>query len=157
MKEKKSKDPFCDPKSMASESYYETKYTYVVYNLYPVVKGHTLIVPKRHVENINELTDAEAVDLIKTIRYVIPKLLKTYKVYDSYNLIAQIGDSSGRTIKHLHIHIIPRKGSDVYINNDDKLYKDLRKFELENIASHVIQPEIEKLRRVFKYTPKTPK
>jgi len=157
MKERKSKDPFCDPKNIALQIYYETKYTYILYNLYPVVKGHTLIVPKRHVENINELTDAEAVDLIKAMRYVIPKLLKIYKADDSYNIVAQIGKYSGRSIKHLHIHIIPRNRYDIYSDYNDKLYKDLRKFELKNIASHVIQPEVKKLRRIFKYTPKTPK
>jgi len=153
MREKKSKDPFCDPESIATQVYYETKYTYALYNLYPVIKGHTLIIPKRHVRSLNELTDAEAADLMKTIRYVAPKLLKAYNADDSYNLVAQIGQYSGRSIEHLHIHIIPRNKYDMYRDYNDRLYADLRKFELEKLAKHEIEPEVEKLRRIFKYKP----
>jgi diadenosine tetraphosphate (Ap4A) HIT family hydrolase len=154
MREKKSKDPFCDPESIATQVYYETKHTYALYNLYPVIKGHTLIIPKRHARNLNELTDEEAADLMKTIRYVVPKLLKAYNADDSYNLVAQIGQYSGRSIEHLHIHIIPRNKYDMYRDYNDRLYADLRKFELEKLAKHKIELEVDKLRKIFKYTPK---
>ena len=148
---KKRLDPFCDPKKIGEQAYYESKYTYAIYDLFPVVKGHTLIVPKRHVSGIAELTDAEAVDLIMTIKHVVPKLLKIYRADDSYNIVAQIGPYSGRTVNHMHIHIIPRNKYDMYSEYNDKLYKDLRKYELDGIAMHAIAPEIERLRKIFKY------
>ncbi|MFP3289415.1 MAG: DUF4931 domain-containing protein [Candidatus Micrarchaeota archaeon] len=149
----KKNDPFCDKKSIETQIYYETKYMNVLYNLYPVVRGHTLIVPKRHVKSLNELSEKEAVDLIKTIRYVTPKLLKVYNADSSYNLVAQVGPYSGRSIEHLHIHIIPRNKYDMYSDYTDRLYADLRKFELEKLAKHKVEPEVEKLRKVFNYKP----
>ncbi|MGC8538799.1 MAG: HIT domain-containing protein [Candidatus Micrarchaeia archaeon] len=148
---KRGKDPFCDPDNIMKQAYYETKYTYVLYNLYPVIKGHTLIIPKRHVSDLESLTRPEAVDMIDTIRYVTPKLLKIYKADSSYNLVAQIGPYSGRSQEHLHIHIIPRNKYDMYRDYNDRLYEDLRKYELKRIAIHKIEPEVEKLRKVFKY------
>jgi len=149
----KKNDPFCNKKSIKAQIYYETKYMNVLYNLYPVVKGHTLIVPKRHVGDLNGLSEKEAVDLIKTIRYVTPKLLRAYNADRSYNLVAQVGPYSGRSIEHLHLHIIPRNKYDMYSDYNDRLYADLRKFELEKLAKHKIEPEVEKLRKIFKYKP----
>jgi len=144
-------DPFCNRESIWAVIYYETKYMNVLYNLYPVVKGHTLIVPKRHVKDLNELSEKEAVDLIKTIRYITPKLLRVYNADRSYNLVAQVGPYSGRSIEHLHIHIIPRNKYDMYRDYNDRLYADLRRFELEKLAKHKIEREVERLRRIFKY------
>jgi len=146
-------DPFCNRESIWAVIYYETKYMNVLYNLYPVVKGHTLIVPKRHVKDLNELSEKEAVDLIKTIRYITPKLLRVYNADRSYNLVAQVGPYSGRSIEHLHIHIIPRNKYDMYRDYNDRLYADLRRFELEKLAKHKIETEVERLRRIFKYKP----
>ncbi|MGC9204850.1 MAG: HIT domain-containing protein [Candidatus Micrarchaeia archaeon] len=152
-KEKNNIDIFCNKENLRKQVYYEAKYTYALYNLYPVVKGHTLFIPKRHVTSINELKLEEAVDMIKAIRYVVPKLLKFYHADDSYNLVAQVGPYSGRSQEHLHIHVVPRNKFDIYQDYNDKLYIDLRKFELNELAMHEISPEVEKLRKVFKYKP----
>jgi diadenosine tetraphosphate (Ap4A) HIT family hydrolase len=152
-KYKGKKDPFCDKENIMKQAYYETKHTYVLYDLYPVVKGHSLFIPKRHVTSINELKLEEAVDMIKAIRYVVPKLLKFYHADDSYNLVAQVGPYSGRSQEHLHIHVLPRNKFDIYQDYNDKLYIDLRKFELNKLAIHEISPEVEKLRKLFKYKP----
>jgi len=41
----------------------------------------------------------------------------------------------------------------MYSDYNDRLYADLRKFELEKLAKHKIEPEVEKLRKIFKYKP----
>jgi len=154
MTEEDERDPFCNKEQIIKQAYYESRHTYVLYNLYPVVKGHSLIVPKRHVTDLMQLTDKEAEDLLKTMRHVIPVLLKAYKCESSYNIVAQIGEYSGRSVEHLHIHIIPRNKFDVYQDYNDKLYADLRKYELRHLAMHEIRNEVAKLRKLFHYKPK---
>ncbi len=146
-----SKDPFCDANNILEQAYYKTKFTYALYNVYPVVRGHTLIIPRRHASDIVELTDDEANDMMSTIRRIVPTLLRVYRADSSYNIVSQIGPYSGRTVDHLHIHIIPRNKFDMYSDYNDRLYKDLRKYELKNIATHAIEPEVRRLRKIFDY------
>lgn len=79
-------------------------------NLYPFNIGHLMIFPKRHCTDISELTDEEGLDLHRmTVKSV--KILKKEFNPAGFNIGYNMGDGSGGSIKHLHLHIVPR-----YIN-----------------------------------------
>jgi diadenosine tetraphosphate (Ap4A) HIT family hydrolase len=86
--------------------------TYVRWDNYPAAKGHVEIVPKRHVESYFDLTKdeaAEAYDLIKRAQ----RMLDVKYHPAGYTIGVNEGRAAGRTIDHLHIHLIPRYEGDV--------------------------------------------
>ncbi|WP_324192740.1 HIT domain-containing protein [Nocardia transvalensis] len=82
------------------------------WNNYPASAGHLEIVPFRHVLSFFDLTDDEAHDL-----HHLARRMKTYLDHqlhpDGYTLGVNDGTAAGRSVPHLHIHIIPRWHGDV--------------------------------------------
>tara|TARA_Y100000588_G_C13533326_1_gene618783 strand:+ start:156 stop:545 length:390 start_codon:yes stop_codon:yes gene_type:complete len=102
------KSPFLERK----ERLFENKLGFVIFDKYPVSKGHCLVVPNRvysdYFESTNEEIEAFSQLLLKTKKYLDSK----YKPL-GYNIGINIGEDSGQTIWHVHIHIIPRYKGDV--------------------------------------------
>ena len=78
---------------------------------YPVSKGHTLIIPRRHVASFFETTDEERLAMLKLLDEVKAALDKELKP-DGYNIGINGGAAAGQTVMHLHIHLIPRYAGD---------------------------------------------
>jgi len=78
---------------------------------YPVSRGHTLIIPKRHVGSFFELETAEHDDILLMIQEAKKRLDADYSP-DGYNIGINDGPAAGQTVPHLHIHIIPRYEGD---------------------------------------------
>lgn len=79
---------------------------------FPVSDGHIEVVPKRHLESFFDLTPEELEqmhDLVKRTKKVIDAQYHP----DAYNIGINEGEAAGRTIHHLHIHLIPRYTGDV--------------------------------------------
>ena len=71
-----------------------------------------LIIPKKHAENLFELTQEELSVLFEIIKEAKEYLEKEYKP-DGFNIGVNQGEAGGQTIFHLHIHIIPRYKGDM--------------------------------------------
>ena len=76
-------------------------------NLYPYNPGHLLLFPRRHVEDVRELSAQEESRLCELQRYLLDLLDKEYAP-QGFNLGYNMGHSAGASIEHLHLHIIPR-------------------------------------------------
>ena len=83
-----------------------------VFDGYPVSKGHTLIIPKEHVESYFDLSDAKKESLHYAIEEVKNYLDAKYHP-QGYNIGINCGKAAGQTIPHCHIHVIPRYDGDV--------------------------------------------
>lgn len=79
---------------------------------FPVTEGHCLVIPKRHVSSIDDLTDRELKDLYVVIQQTKHMLCEVYQP-DGFNIGINEGEAAGQTVEHLHIHIIPRYEGDV--------------------------------------------
>ena len=90
----------------------ENEYWYAIYDKYPVSKGHTLLITKRHISSFFDLTPEEIKEIYNMIKYVKSKLNIEY-FPDGYNIGVNCGRAAGQTIPHCHIHIIPRYNDDV--------------------------------------------
>lgn len=101
---------FCD-KIKNKEYFYENEKVVAFYDNYPVNKGHTLIIPKRCIENYFETTKEEVVYFDKALKD-IKKILDEKYCPNGYNIGINNGIASGQTIMHLHIHLIPRYDGD---------------------------------------------
>lgn len=143
-------DPFCNAVDTGKTRFYSAKHFMVLYNIRPITAGHSLFVPVRHVERITELTDEEAKSLNRVMKEVIPVLIRFYGSEDnSYNLAVQSGPYSGRTIDHLHIHLIPRKPDDKYQKRGG-LKVDISE-SLEDLGPEHVRAEVARLRKHFGY------
>lgn len=79
---------------------------------FPLSKGHTLIIPKRHERDFFNLNNAEQQNIISLMNLAKENLIKEFKP-DGFNVGINIGDYAGQTIQHAHLHLIPRFKGDV--------------------------------------------
>ncbi|PAV65628.1 hypothetical protein WR25_12320 [Diploscapter pachys] len=103
--------------------FYESRHCFAFVNLKPVLPGHIVICPKRVAERLTDLSDEETADLFVVAKKVQKMLEKHYNVTSS-TLCVQDGADAGRTVEHVHVHILPRRPNDFGPNPDD-LYKKL--------------------------------
>ena len=78
---------------------------------YPVSKGHTLIIPRRHVASFFETTEEERRAMLKLLDEMKAMLDREHKP-DGYNIGINNGAAAGQTVMHLHLHLIPRYAGD---------------------------------------------
>jgi len=78
----------------------------------PQVEGHSLIIPKKHFENINFIPNELGSELLEFEKKVTDFLIKKNKFGTGFNLIANTGSVAGQVVMHAHIHIVPRKEGD---------------------------------------------
>jgi diadenosine tetraphosphate (Ap4A) HIT family hydrolase len=101
--EKERPCPFCnaEPKNVIAEN----KHAYLTYAIAPYHKDHLLVVPKRHIEHILDISDSEMED----IDHLQNKAWKAIQKigYTSVSYIVREGTKSGRSVTHIHYHIIP--------------------------------------------------
>lgn len=86
---------------------YEDDKIYAFLDIFPMSKGHTLVVPKHHSDHALHASnqDIEAsFDAIKKITSHYDKALNA----TGYNIVSNVHESSGQTVHHTHFHIIPR-------------------------------------------------
>ena len=83
----------------------------VFQDYYPVTPGHVLVVPKRHITELAQLTTEEKLRFFEIVEETI-KILKEVLQPDGFNIGLNIGKVAGQTIEHIHFHIIPRYKGD---------------------------------------------
>lgn len=96
----------------------ESEKAFVIYNIKPVLPGHSLVIPKRHVETWEELTTREITE-IGLLSQALYRVLREAFGSEGYNLVVQDGEGTGQTVDHVHMHVIPRKNRDM---SNFKLY-----------------------------------
>lgn len=84
----------------------------VAMNLYPFNSGHLMIFPTRHLLEPAELSDDEALRL-HHLSILSIKILKEEFGPEGFNAGYNIGNGSGASIPHLHLHIVPRYNNEV--------------------------------------------
>jgi bis(5'-adenosyl)-triphosphatase len=124
--------PFCS--KTEKDFYLETQDMAAIYNVSPIVPGHSLVIPKRHVESIFELTERELVSLMTLGRAVAALLTEMFNT-DAFNMAIQEKEASGQSVPHLHMHVVPRTMGDLprpgdwYQALERTRYSDIDTFE----------------------------
>ena len=90
----------------------ETALSLAFLDSFPVSAGHALIVPRRHVISIWEMTSDEYTDAFHLVRTVESVLQAKFHPH-GFNVGVNCGESAGQSVWHAHIHVIPRYIGDV--------------------------------------------
>jgi ATP adenylyltransferase len=81
---------------------------YAVLNAFPYCSGHLMVVPNRHVGDLDELDEAELSELMHMVRDATTAVRKAYAC-DGVNLGMNLGRAAGAGVPgHLHMHVVPR-------------------------------------------------
>jgi len=102
-------------KSIPSNIVYEDELSLAFLDIFPVSKGHTIVIPKDHYQNIEDISDdilAHIMRIVKQLSILIRERLNV----EGYNILQNNFPAAGQVINHCHFHIIPR-------NIDDAKFK----------------------------------
>ncbi|MEA3363246.1 MAG: HIT family protein [Thermodesulfobacteriota bacterium] len=83
----------------------------VIADGFPVSRGHSLLIPRRHFPSLFEASEEERAALWKLLDQTRDYLMTQYRP-DGFNIGINDGISAGQTVMHLHIHLIPRYSGD---------------------------------------------
>ena len=94
-----------------SATVYEDSHFTVILDVNPATKGHCLIIPKEHFDNIYDL-DGETAGKLFALATCIARAMRDALKCDGLNLVQNNGEIAGQTVNHFHLHLIPRYEGD---------------------------------------------
>jgi len=97
--------------ALPSTKVYEDEDTLAFMDTGPVVRGHTLVIPKVHVDPITETPPAVLQKLIVVVQRIARAQVKGLGA-DGINVTQANGRPAGQVVPHIHFHVIPRFASD---------------------------------------------
>ncbi|KAJ7248260.1 diadenosine tetraphosphate asymmetrical hydrolase [Mycena haematopus] len=114
------------------QAFYRSSLSYAIVNLKPIVPGHVLVLPTRHVPRLADLSEPELASLMRAVQKVGSVIERVYGA-DALTVACQDGKAAGQSVPHVHFHLLPRKSSgDRFSGRDnDKVYPALEKAEAE--------------------------
>ena len=116
-------------KEIPSKIITETRNSIAFLDVFPLSRGHTLVIPKCHYEKVQDMTDMDSTDLFNTVHKVISKV---DKLTGATLLAIHNGKGSGQEIPHVHVHLIPRELSD-QAGSVHRMFEDTPKFSDEEL------------------------
>ena len=94
-------------KDIESKIVYEDESAVAFRDLSPQAPEHILIIPKKHIGGVNELTGGDAALMGHIMAEALPKLAKDLNIAESgYRVVINSGEDGQQTVKHLHVHLI---------------------------------------------------
>ncbi len=114
-REEPHRDPdciFCSEETR-SRAVAENETTFALEDRSPVTEGHVLVLPKRHVEDVFDMTEGEVRDAFELLLLLRARILERDSTVLGFNVGANSGRVAGQSVMHAHIHLIPRRKGDV--------------------------------------------
>lgn len=104
---------FCEPENTQEHKIIaENDKAFARWDNFPVTTGHLEVVPKRHVVSFFGIT-ADELHALHGLLNVAKDTVDDMYAPDAYNIGINDGVAAGRTVHHLHVHLIPRYEGDV--------------------------------------------
>ncbi len=88
-----------------SQCLYEDDKIYVFKDIDPQAPVHFLVIPKKHIDSLDTMTDEDA-ELIGYVFKKIRDLAKEQGLKDGYRVVNNIGEDGGQSVKHMHFHVL---------------------------------------------------
>ncbi len=111
---------------------YEDDDVLVFMDIGPIIKGHALVIPKKHYDPVTETPDDLLAKLHTTAKRIAATQMNALGA-DGVNILQNNGAASGQEVPHIHVHVIPRFNNDGHHWNwNPKKYDDFD--EMEKLA-----------------------
>lgn len=115
-----------------SKKVYEDKDVMAFLDINPANPGHTLVVPKKHAEDLTKSSDEDIAKVMHVARKITSHLKEKMSAI-GVNVIQSNGKAAGQIIAHTHFHVIPRYENDVVVISyqrvqlTDEQFEEIRK------------------------------
>ncbi len=76
-------------------------------DIYPIDKGHSLVMPRKHFERVTDMTPEKVGNLFSIIPKIARSVIKTTQA-DAFSMAQNNGRAAKQIVPHVHVHIIPR-------------------------------------------------
>ena len=111
---------------------YEDDEILAILDISQTTKGHTLVMPKKHYENFQEMPENEFGSLMEKVQAISKKLMRNLDA-KGCNVLINTNEVAGQSVMHAHVHIIPR-----YDGNDTiKVEFKENKFDLDEVLKQI--------------------
>lgn len=99
---------FCSIVGGKSRSFkvYEDEGQLAFLDIHPLVKGHTLVVPKRHFDTLLDMDEESIGKLFATVKLVARVVVQAMGA-QGFRIMQNNGESAAQVVKHVHVHILP--------------------------------------------------
>lgn len=97
--------------SVPSYTIAENRNVIAFLDAFPTTRGHTLVIPKMHVEHFDALDTDIAGEVMRMVQAIAPRIQRALQAA-AYNIIVNTGNAAGQVVPHVHIHVIPRYPDD---------------------------------------------
>lgn len=87
---------------------YEDEHVYAFLDITQVTKGHTLVVPKKHLKDLFDYDDKDASEVFSRLPKIAKALEKAFPEMEGLNMVNNNKEMAYQTVFHSHIHLIPR-------------------------------------------------
>lgn len=95
--------------TIPAKKLYETENSLAFLDAFPLVRGHTLVIPKNHYEKVQQMNEQDNKSLFEAVQVMTGKL---ESISSSVLIAIHNGKESGQEVPHVHVHLIPRSASD---------------------------------------------
>jgi histidine triad (HIT) family protein len=123
-------------KKVPSFKIMENDQAYAFLDIYPVSKGHTLVIPKEHSLNMLDTADEALCEINKMAKKICHLYREALKV-DDFLVKSHNGKLAGQEVDHFHIHIIPCYSADSKNNQRKKATDQELEALQKTITSHL--------------------
>ena len=99
---------FCNvlEKKIPATVVYEDEHTLAFRDIRPVAPTHVLIVPKKHIAAIHDLTEEDATTMGRVMIAARKVADELGLVEAGFRLVINDGDAAGQTVHHIHVHLL---------------------------------------------------
>lgn len=121
--------------NIPSAKIYEDDDVLAILDISQATKGHTLVMPKKHYENILQISEDDYIKVMSKVKKIAQVILKAFDA-KGLNILNNCNEVSGQTVMHFHVHIIPR------YNTDDiqiKFTDHSSQYNLEDIKNQILK------------------
>ena len=126
-----------------SKTLYEDGDFRVILDLGPATRGHALILPREHADNLYELPEDTAAKVFVLAKKMATKM--TEKLHcDGLNIVQNNGEAAGQTVRHFHMHLIPRyenDGQHILWNPGESTPEELEAINIMRKALNGLKPD----------------
>lgn len=123
---------FCDMRE--KYIFFEENGVVMTVNIHAYIDGHLMIIPRRHVRSVKELTPEEW-EIFRKFMYLAKKLIREVYGIKGMQIIQKDGSEAQSTVEHLHFQCVPFDAPDLSSWN----YRKLQHTPLENAAKYKAQ------------------